>query len=148
MSDADVRLMRSWTEGQARAEFPPDYWYENAWAEDIDHRAIEGAPDDVGPIIGRDAMRAYLADWYETFDDLTVAAEDVTDAGEGIVVVTWHVAGRARQSGVTTKLRLSVVYTIREGKIVRGREYMTKGEALDAASALTSQSPQRLPHPS
>ena len=27
------------------------------WAEDVDHRAIEGAPDDRGPMHGKDALR-------------------------------------------------------------------------------------------
>jgi ketosteroid isomerase-like protein len=105
------------------------------WAPDIDHRAIEGAPDDVGPIIGRDAVRAYLADWYEMFPDLAVVPDEIVYAGRERVVVVWHVSGTAKVSGVPTELRLAVVYTIRGGKIVRGREYMTKDEALTAAAS-------------
>ena len=52
-----MALFQSWVEGLATAEEPLDYFYEHMWAPDIDHRAIEGAPDDVGPIVGRDAMR-------------------------------------------------------------------------------------------
>jgi ketosteroid isomerase-like protein len=134
MGDAEVRLFQSWVERLATADEPLEVWYEQIWAPDIDHRAIEGAPDDVGPIVGRDAMRAYLADWYEMFPDLTVVADEIKDAGDGRVIVIWHVAGTAQASGVPTELRLAVVYTIRGGRIVRGREYMTKDEALAAVA--------------
>jgi ketosteroid isomerase-like protein len=98
----------------------------------MDHRAIEGAPDDHGPIIGRDAMRAYAADWYEMFPDLTIVLEGVTDAGPGRVMAVSHIAGTARASGVPTEIRIPTVYTIRDGKIVRSREYLTMDEALRA----------------
>ena len=44
-----------------------------------------------------------------------------------------HASGRAKLSGVETDLTYGVVYTIRDGKIARGREYMTREEALEAA---------------
>ena len=56
-----MKLFRSWADRMPVAEDPLEFMYENMWAEDVEHRAIEGAPDDHGPIIGRDAMRAYAA---------------------------------------------------------------------------------------
>jgi ketosteroid isomerase-like protein len=41
-------------------------------------------------------------------------------------------SGRAKLSGIETELTYAVVYTIRDGKIARGREYMTLEEALEA----------------
>jgi ketosteroid isomerase-like protein len=134
MGEAEVSLFQSWVEQLAAAAEPLDVWYEHMWALDVDHRAIEGAPDDVGPIIGRDAARAYLADWYEMFPDLEAVAEEIIDAGPERVVVVWHIGGTAKASGVPTELRLAVAYTIRGGKIVRAREYMTCDEALAAVS--------------
>jgi ketosteroid isomerase-like protein len=134
MGDAEVKLFQSWAEELAAADEPLDVWYEQMWAVDVDHRAIEGAPDDVGPIIGRDALRAYLADWYEMFADLAVVPEEFIDAGPGRVIVAYHVTGTARTSGAATEMRLAIAYTIRAGKIVRGREYMTMEEALAAVA--------------
>lgn len=134
MGDAEVSLFQFWVEQLSTVEQPLDFWYEHMWAPDIDHRAIEGAPDDVGPIIGRDAVRAYLADWYETFPDLAVVPEEIVGVGPERVVVAWRIRGTAKSSGVPTELRLAIVYTIRGGKIVRSREYMTKGEALTSAA--------------
>ena len=127
-----MQLFQTWAEQLAIAGDPVDFWYENMCAEDIDHRAVEGAPDDHGPIIGRDAMRDYVADWYEMFPDLRVTFEDITDAGPGRVITVLHSAGTARASGVPTELRFALVCTIRDGKIVRGREYWTMDEALKA----------------
>ncbi len=102
----------------------------------MDYRAVEGAPDDVGVMHGRDALVRYLADWAETFADFSTELEEAEAIGEDQVVVVGRVSGRARASGVETELRLAVLYTVRGGRIVRGREYMTKDEALAAASQL------------
>src|SRR5215207_5890139 len=102
------------------------------WAADIDWRAMEGALDDVGEIRGPAALRAYYQDWIDTFDDIAVVAEELRDAGDGRVVATQHVTGRAKASGVETELRYAVVYTVREGQIVRGREYIDLVTALEA----------------
>ena len=133
MSEADVQLVQSWADQVTVAKDPIDFWYENVWAEDVDHRAAEGAPDDHGPIIGRDAMRAYVADWYEMWLDPTIAFEDIIDAGPGRVIVAIHFAGTGKASGVPTELRYAVVWTISDGKIVRGREYLAMDEAVRAA---------------
>ena len=53
------------------------------------------------------------------------------DAGEQVVSVQ-RITGRARGSGVETELRYAVVNTVRNGKLVRGREYWTRAEALEA----------------
>ncbi len=104
--------------------------------DDVDYRAVEGAPDDVGVMHGRDGLVRYLADWAETFADFSTEIEEAEAIGEDQVVVVGRVSGRARASGVETELRLAVLYTVRGGRIVRGREYMTKDEALAAASQL------------
>ena len=55
------------------------------------------------------------------------------DAGEDQVVVVERFGGRAKISGVETEQTEAVVSTIRDGKIARCREFMTRDEALDAA---------------
>ena len=130
MSQEDVEFVRSvfaaWESGglDAAAEF---------WHPQIDWRAAEGAIDDVGDIRGKEAMRRYLQDWLEDFDDLTFELEEVIDAGQDVVAMQ-RMSGRAKGSGITTELRYAVVYTVRDGRITRGREYWTREEALEAAS--------------
>jgi ketosteroid isomerase-like protein len=103
------------------------------WTEDVGHRAIEGAPDDRGPMHGKDALRAYVQDWLDTFDDVNTEVVELIDAGGGKVIAVLELSGRGKLSGVETKLIYAVVYTIRDGKIARGREYATREEALEAA---------------
>jgi ketosteroid isomerase-like protein len=99
---------------------------------EINWRAMEGAPDDVGEMNGRDAVRRYLQDWLDTFEDITSVPVELLDCGDDHVVATIHVTGRARLSGIETELRYAVVYTLRDGKIVRGREYADRQQAVAA----------------
>jgi ketosteroid isomerase-like protein len=102
------------------------------WAADIDWRAIEGAPDDVGVMHGQEAVRRYFQEWVDMFEGITNVAEELIDAGGDRVVTVQRAAGRAKASGVDTEIRYAVVYTVRDGKIVRGREYIDRAAALDA----------------
>jgi ketosteroid isomerase-like protein len=103
------------------------------WTTDLDHRSIEGAPDDRGPIHGRDAMRAYAQDWIDTFDEFRIEPVALIDAGRGMVVGVLRYGGRAKLSGIETDDTFGVVFKIRDGKIARGREYATRDQALEAA---------------
>jgi uncharacterized protein len=100
---------------------------------EINWRAMEGAPDDVGEMNGRDAVRWYMQDWLDTFEDITSVPMELLDGGDDHVVATIHVTGRARLSGIETELRYAIVYTLRDGKIVRGREYADRQQAVEAA---------------
>jgi ketosteroid isomerase-like protein len=103
------------------------------WADDVEWRAVEGALDDRGPLHGKEACRAYVQDWLDTFDELTVEPQELIDAGADQVVGVLRLNGRAKLSGIETQLTYAVVYGVRDGKIARGREYATRGDALEAA---------------
>jgi ketosteroid isomerase-like protein len=103
------------------------------WTDDLDHRSIEGAPDDRGPINGKTAMRAYLQDWFDMFDAYYVEQVELIDAGERRVVAVLRFGGRAKLSGIETAQMLGAVFTIRGDRIARGREYATREEAFEAA---------------
>jgi ketosteroid isomerase-like protein len=103
------------------------------WHPQINWRAMEGAPDDVGEMDGIEAARRYVQDWYDMFDDFTSEIEELCDIGDDRVLAVIHNTGRAKRSGVPTELRYAALYTIRDGKMVRVREYVTKTEAFKAA---------------
>jgi ketosteroid isomerase-like protein len=100
--------------------------------ENIEWRAVEGAPDDVGEIHGVEAMRRYLGDWLETFDDITSVPTEVLDLDDERVLGVLRVNGRARLSRIETELSYAVIYTLRDGKIMGGREYADRSTALKA----------------
>ena len=102
------------------------------WTDDVDHRAVEGAIDDRGLMQGKEAVHAYLQDWFDMFDDFKVKPVELIDAGDEQVVAVLRFGGRGKQSGVETNLTFATLYTLRDGKIARGREYRTRDEALEA----------------
>ena len=130
MSQENVEVVRRAADAMAQRGLDALAEY---WTDDIDHRAVEGALDDRGPIHGKAEMRAYLGDWFDTFDDFRGEAVELIDAGEDQVVAVLRIMGRAKLSGVETDLTYAALYTIRDGKIARGREYWTRDEALEAA---------------
>jgi ketosteroid isomerase-like protein len=129
MSEENVEIVRK---AAAAVAGDPDVWTEYC-TDDIDYRAVEGAPDDHGPIHGKDALRAYVQDWQDTFDDFVSEPVELIDAGEDDVVAVIRISGRAKLSGVETDLTYAALYTFRDGKVARGREYWTREEALEAA---------------
>jgi uncharacterized protein len=102
------------------------------WDPDINWRAAEGAIDDVGEMHGRVAVRRYVQDWLDTFDDSSVVVEELRDVGDDRVLAIQRAKGRAKLSGVEIDLRYAVVYTLRAGKVVRAREYLSVDDALEA----------------
>jgi uncharacterized protein len=130
MSQENVEIVRQMVDAFNRGDLDASSEH---WADNVDYRAVEGAPDDHGPIHGKVAMRAYVQDWIDTFDQFTVEPMELIDAGEGQVVGVLRNSGRAKLSGVETDLTFAALYTVRDGKIERGREYWTRDEALEAA---------------
>jgi ketosteroid isomerase-like protein len=119
------RMLQAFGEGglDAMAEF---------WDPDIDWRAAEGAIDDIGEMHGPVAVRRYIQDWVDTFDDFNVVADELRDVGDDRVLAIQRLNGRAKLSGTETDLRYAVVYTVRDGKVVRVREYLSLDQALEA----------------
>ena len=130
MSQQNVEIVRQMIDAFNRGDLDASSEH---WADNVDYRAVEGAPDDHGPIHGKVAMRAYVQDWIDTFDQFTVEPMELIDAGEGQVVGVLRNSGRAKLSGVETDLTFAALYTVRDGKLERGREYWSRDEALEAA---------------
>jgi ketosteroid isomerase-like protein len=102
------------------------------WHPDIEWRAIEGAADDVGIIRGEGGLRRYYQDWIDTMDAMEAHVEEVLFHGDERVAAVVRNSGRGRASGVLTKGRYYVACTVRDGRIVSGREYETRAQALEA----------------
>jgi ketosteroid isomerase-like protein len=139
MSSENVEVVRRQFAGFGRGGLEEVARY---WHPDIDWRAVEGAADDVGVMRGTQALRRYYEDWLDTFDDLHAEVDEViAEAGERVAVVVRH-RGRGRASGVSIDGRYYVVCTVRDGKILSGREYETRDQAL-AAMALAGEDAHR-----
>jgi ketosteroid isomerase-like protein len=102
------------------------------WDPDIVWLAAQGAIDDIGEMHGPVAVRRYIQDWIDTFDDSSVVVDELRDVGDDRVLAIQRVKGRAKLSDIEIDIRYAAVSTVRDGKIVRGQEYLSIDEALAA----------------
>jgi ketosteroid isomerase-like protein len=136
---ANAELVASWYRDapQPWDETTIAWWSENVWSPDIEWRAIEGAPDDVGEMHGRQRLARYYGEWAELFDQIRHELRECRDVGEK-VVVRLHIDARNRSSGMPLDIDYAIVCELEDGKMRRGREYSTLDEALQAAHAVAS----------
>jgi ketosteroid isomerase-like protein len=102
------------------------------WDEALEYQPLEGSIYDHGPIHGREAMRVHASDWLDIVEDLQLSPIEVIDVGEGRVAVHFRLTGRARGSSVQIRQRIAAVMEYRDGKLVRGHEYRTLEDAVQA----------------
>ena len=69
--------------------------------------------------------------WLDQWDEYGFEAERVIDCGDDVLVVARE-HGRGAMSGTTVSARNYWVITIREGKILRYREFYDEAAALEA----------------
>jgi ketosteroid isomerase-like protein len=99
----------------------PDYEFENA----------PGVPGG-GHYRGRDAVKAFGRDFFETWESYTIEADQILDAGETVVVLgRVHAVGKG--SGATVDSPVAYVHTLRDGKLTHTRSFLSHDEALEAA---------------
>jgi ketosteroid isomerase-like protein len=89
-------------------------------------------PTEEGPSYGLDAIRDNIEHWKGAWEELEVTTEEFIDAGDR-VLVTAHHRGRGRGSGIEVDTRFYLVYSLRNGKVVRSDEYADRADALEAA---------------
>jgi ketosteroid isomerase-like protein len=80
---------------------------------------------------GAQGLRDLAADLWATVDYMP-AMEEIIDAGEHVVVVL-RISGRGTRSGVPVAQRVAIVYTFEDDRIVRGKSFTSRAEALEAA---------------
>jgi ketosteroid isomerase-like protein len=81
---------------------------------------------------GHAGVRRYLGSMEEEFEDLSNQPEQLIDAGDQVFVRS-RVSGRGKRSGAPVELVMHSVSWVRDSKIVRIRNYLTRAEALEAA---------------
>jgi ketosteroid isomerase-like protein len=81
---------------------------------------------------GREGVREALERWLESFHDYRFEIQRIVDCGEDVLVVGLEV-GRGAMSGAEIRSVNYELLTIRDGLIVRFREFYDEREALEAA---------------
>jgi ketosteroid isomerase-like protein len=101
------------------------------------HPEVEwSAPEDGTTYRGRDGVRERLQEWLESFDDYRYEIQRTIDCGNDDVLVEATEVGRGAASGAEVRQTNYELLTIRDGLIVRIREYYDESKALEAAGLL------------
>jgi ketosteroid isomerase-like protein len=82
---------------------------------------------------GHEGVQQSWERWLEQWGEYGFEAERFIDYGDDVLVVTRE-HGRGLTSGASASARIYNVFTIREGKIARYREFYNERAALEAVS--------------
>jgi ketosteroid isomerase-like protein len=102
-------------------------------SEDVVWEAMEDAPD-AGTYRGHAGLRVYFEDWLATVDPLSVEGGEPTEVGDFFVS---DIRMTAAIKGTDSEMDLSYAIAIRitDGKIVSGKEFRDRDEAIAYAEA-------------
>jgi ketosteroid isomerase-like protein len=82
---------------------------------------------------GHEGVRTYWRRWMEAWRDLEFEVQDVLDAGDEIVVLIRNQRQWGRHTGIATEIPpFALVYSFRNGKVVRWRIFAEQNKALEA----------------
>jgi ketosteroid isomerase-like protein len=128
MSQANLEVVFRLTEANTRRDWDAVF---GAYSSDIEWEDCSGLWGDWGVARGHEGLREAWRRWFEIFGDVSWQLDgDPIDAGDD-VVATYRVHGRGRGSGVEVDQRLTLVWSVRDGKIARVRAYLERNQALE-----------------
>ena len=131
MSQENVEIARraieGWISGGATLEaIPVDLVAEDVEWDFSAYPQIDGPTEGTGV----DGLLANLREYFSAWESYRAEAGEFIDAGENVAVIVHETAGA---SGVTVERDLVLVWTLRDGSIVKWRIFETREQALEAA---------------
>jgi ketosteroid isomerase-like protein len=130
MSQENIEILRRGFEALNARDF--DRYYIEFFDPEVEWQSSAEDPD-AATHRGLQAYKRYLEQWLESFDGLRADVEELIDVGDDRVLTWNRWTGRGRASGAPADWYLAIIFTMRDGKIVRGEEYFDRDEALEAA---------------
>jgi ketosteroid isomerase-like protein len=130
MSEENVEIVRGQyaSFGQITEGGAVDSWVLEYFDPNCEYRPVE----EVDAIRGHEALIEWTERWLEAWSSYSDQLEEVIDGGE-IVVAAVSINGRGRTSGIEIRQRFFHVFEMRDGRILRLREYLDRDSALEAA---------------
>jgi ketosteroid isomerase-like protein len=111
---------------QSRAFYAPD----GVW---------DMSPMGMGAFEGRAAARGFLEDWFASYEEYELEAEEILDLGNGVGFRVLNQKGRPVGSSGEVELRYAAVAVWEDGKIVRMTNYNDIDEGRAAAERLAEE---------
>jgi ketosteroid isomerase-like protein len=90
-----------------------------------------GFPD-AGTYIGPEGVAEYTRGFLEPWSRITIDAEEISEAGDSVVVAVWQ-RGTGTGSGAVTEFRYFHVWSFRGSRVIRFETFRERAEALEAA---------------
>ncbi len=116
-------------------------------AEHFDLECEYSPVEEANTIRGHEALIRWIGRWLDAWDDAWDEVDEITASGEHVLAAT-RVHGRGRHSGMVISQRLFDVFEIRDGRVLRIREYLDRDEALEAARpSILCEDPHSMPGP-
>lgn len=130
MSRANVEVVRAATEAMVAGDVETALGH---LAPDVEWHGTVGGLDEGSVAHGLDEVVEGFLAYFETWERIELRADRYVDAPGDDVVVFFHEVARGRESGAVVETDTGTVNTVRDGKIVRVRAFMDRGDALRAA---------------
>jgi ketosteroid isomerase-like protein len=131
MQQSNVDVVRAVVEAFNRADFQGAM---EMCTEDVEfdwsRRMIDGEV-----FRGREETQQFLQGILEIFDEVHIPADELTDLGDGVVLLVGKARFKGRASGLDVEAAAANLWTVRDGKVARFRFYQTEEEALADATA-------------
>ncbi len=87
---------------------------------------------DAGAYLGTERLAEYTRGFLEPWVRLTIEAEEITDAGDSVIVAVRQ-RGVGAESGAATEFGYFHLWTFRGGKVIRLESIRERPDALEAA---------------
>ena len=128
MSEENLEIVRQVYEAAARRDTARILTLYDPEVElDASALGVEGRGGDI--FRGHEGLRSLFGEWHESWGEIEYDYEELIDAGDQVIsVATRHARGRA--SGVEVEQRFALLWTIREGKVIRVVWFLDRNEAL------------------
>ena len=104
-------------------------------ANELMHSDAEWIPDHrvgEGPIRGRDEVVEFFTETASMFREIDIEIERIWDMDDQVLVFL-RMSGSGSASGAGFEIRIANLWTLRDGKLVRGQGFASRDEALEAA---------------
>ena len=85
------------------------------------------------PVRGHEGMVGWIQRWFEAWDEMDEVLNEILEPQNDVVITTVTIRGRGAASDVHVAQRFFHVCDMRNGKVLRMREYLERDQALEAA---------------
>src|SRR4051794_1566424 len=129
MSQANVELVRAMNEAFEQGDI------EGALAKlhpEVEWHGTKGGLDDGKIARGHREVIAGFVEAFEAWERQSLETTDYFDAGDRVLVF-FHEVAKGRESGAVVETDTGVIFTVKDGSVVRVDPFMDRDEALEAA---------------